>query len=365
METDFTGIGTSVMYARLLAHLFVGAYRAAEYAARKAAAVCRERAAPRPSVASGNRVSDALRAAVQSGRLKPSTAGKYRNVMAHFIAALGREELTAVTPDLVEEFLDARAALGVGRGGRRVDLGALRTVLDRLLGQDSTVGLHYAPRSEPVEAATQEQVTTLLGAAEDDRDRALVLMLNVLKLRPGQIVEVRAEDIHLAERALVLPHDQPGTCTLVGIPEELAAPLERILHEDGDRQWLFSSARQPARPVTVRALQKRLSRIAARCGRHLTCTALRKAESILCAAGDCSTDPKPVRSEAPAPDAEAPLTPARVVMSVTVLPQGTLRGPPRRDGAGAADEAEAAATPARHERPALPLRSNPRCYPAA
>jgi hypothetical protein len=353
------------MYARLLAHLFVGTYRAAEFAARKAAAVCRERAAPHPSVASGNRVSDALRSAVQSGRLKPSTASKYRNVMAHFIAALGREELTAVTPDLVEEFLDARAALGVGRGGRRVDLGALRTVLDRLLGQESTAGLHYAPRSEPVEAATREQVTTLLGAAEDDRDRALVLMLNVLKLRPGQIVDVRAEDIHLTERALVLPHDEPGTCTLMRIPDELAAPLEHILRENDGRQWLFSSARQPDRPVTVRALQKRLTRIAARCDRHVTCTALRKAESILCAATDCSDDSPPVRAGPPPPDPDAPLSPARVVMSVTVVPEETFCGPPRRHGAGAPGSPGTPATAVRPDRPALPLTSNPLCNPAA
>jgi hypothetical protein len=208
-------------------------------------------------------------------------------------------------------------------------------------------------------------VTTLLAAAEDDRDRALVLMLNVLKLRPGQIVEVRTEDIHLAERALALPHDQPGTCTLVRIPDELAAPLERILREDGGRQWLFSSARRSDRPVTVRALQKRLTRIAARCRRHVTCTALRKAESVLSPAADCSDDPGPVRSKPSPPVTADHPTPARVVMSVTVQPEEALRGPPRHHGTGAPDQPEAPATAARHERPALPLSSNPPCNPAA
>jgi hypothetical protein len=230
------------------------------------------------------------------------------------------------------------------------------------------VGLRYPQRPEPVAAATREQVTTLLAAAEDDRDRILLLMLSVLGLRPGQIVALRTEQINLAERALFMPHKQPGTCVAIAIPDELAAPLERALREDEGREYLFSSDRHPDRPVTVRALQKRLTRIAARCGQEVTCTALRKAESIRQPDGNGRDQTGPATSEPPSPDGDSHVTPARVLISVSVIlkeAMHSLSSRPRNQKSTTPHTSHAPETPPPHQSALMPLADRAPCGPAA
>ena len=281
-----TGMGTGAVYGKLLADLLeVAAHALAQSALTVHDYVSRRMVAHQGSSDPSARLpvvlSDALGEAADSGRLKPSTIDKYSNTILSFLTWLGCRDLSEVTPSAVREFLSERAAHGVGRGARRVDLSALRTVLDKLLGYDATRSMHYPAPSDPVGAATQEQVSTLLAAASDDAERLLVLMLNAMKLRPGQLVRLRCVDVLLDQRRLAVWRDKAKKYDLVPVPDEIVELLRRLLQGTDGKCFLFSRACQPQMPISVRAVQKRLARLCVRCGLTLTCTELRKAESLL------------------------------------------------------------------------------------
>ncbi len=281
MPSDFSGLGTNVMIPRLLADLVASAYGAVSFVARQTM-TARRPWLPAPLSATVDKlVGEGLRNVVESGCLKLSTAEKYRHVTLRFVATTGCGKLADLSSKLVEKHLGERAAHGLGNGGLRVELAALRTVLDRLLGMRTTAELDYAARPEPIVAASRELTTALLDAVANDQERILLLLLNVLKLRPGQIAGLRAEHVRLAERIVVVPHGRPGKYTLTPIPAELVGPLDGLLRQANGQEWLFSSPARSECPLTVRALQKRLARIASRCGRYVTCTAMRKAASLL------------------------------------------------------------------------------------
>ncbi len=324
MSGDFNGLGMSAVYGRLFAELVEGAVNAA----------CRVSAARpgrRPSEAAcraGATVRQVLAEAVTGGRLAPATAAKYGDVLEKFTAWLDRSCRPALDRTAVEAFLAGRTGQGIGSGARRVDLGALRTVLDRLLNLDVTRPLQYAPAPPPVEGVCREELQRLMAAAADDLDRALLLLLNVLKLRPGQIVRLRSADFHPSEQRLAVRPERGRRCLLLRLPPSLNDILLRLRNRSGRGEWLFSSGRQADRAVTVRALQKRLDRIGVRCGVEVSCTAVRKGESII--------DGNACRQVAatPPPYSLPPYSnhPARIELSLAVFPEIALpqRAPPQR-----------------------------------
>ena len=327
MGGDFTGIGTSVVYGRLLADLvsvtFVGTVSGVK---QVHALLKRCKPGATAGCSGGNllgQVHDVLLEALASGRLKSSSIDKYAIVLAQFISSLGCDDPGAVNGQAVAEFRRRRAAGGVGRGAQRVDLCALRTVLDRLLGLETTDSMHYAPRPDRVPGATREQVPGLMAAAVDDMDRLLLLLLNVLKLRPGQIAALRVADFRPLLGGVVVRHDKPEKSFLAPLPGELLTLLVRVLRDRDPDGWIFSSSRCPVEPVSVRALQKRLARICGRCGVTVTCTELRKAES--CISGD-PIDAIPSSDLQPA--SGRGLTPSRAALRLGIFIPRDHRGPP-------------------------------------
>jgi len=222
-----------------------------------------------------------LRGAVASGRLKASTARKYAYTVRQLVDTLSPGMLTNVARDDVKHFIAARKARRAGDAARRVDLSALRTVLDRFLGLSVTGGLRYPAPSEPVRAATPEEGARLLAAVDRDAERLMVLLLDVAKLRPGQIVALHVGDIRPEDGVLLVPDDRPGRRTALAIQPELMRLLSRVTHGHDRGEWLFPSPRCPDRPLTVRAFQKRFSRIAGRAGVTVSCTQLRKADTLI------------------------------------------------------------------------------------
>jgi integrase len=148
---------------------------------------------------------------------KPSVrAATYRSyegiVRVHLKPALGRHQLTALTPQHVQQMLNAKLASGLS--ARSVQY--CRDVLRNALGQAETWGLvtrNVAALAQPPQVPhyemrflTPAQARTLLQAARGERLEALYAVALALGLRQGEALALRWQDVDLVAGTLRVRH---------------------------------------------------------------------------------------------------------------------------------------------------------------
>jgi integrase/recombinase XerD len=106
------------------------------------------------------------------------------------------------------------------------------------------------------------QASALLAAAEEPREFMLVLSGLYLGLRVDELVKLRITDVDLVGRSVFVQLGKGKKDRYVPVPPDLAGALEEWI---GDRPdgWLFPG-RNPAKPLTCRAVQKIMKRLAIR-----------------------------------------------------------------------------------------------------
>ena len=134
--------------------------------------------------------------------VRESTFVSYRSIVRnHLIRQLGKVQLTKLTPQMIERFLNERLATGLS--ARRVQYlhAVLRRALNRAM-KAGYVGRNVAmlvdpPRVPHTEIAplTPSQARTLLEAAKGDRLEALYSVALALGLRQGEALGLRWEDV--------------------------------------------------------------------------------------------------------------------------------------------------------------------------
>ena len=211
----------------------------------------------------------------------PGTIYKYLNVLKHFMGWLGGTDVGAVTSKQVDAFLVDRAAAGLDCGALRVDLAALRTMLDKVLDMDVTRHLSYSPPPPPTAGLDEAVVQRLLDDADDARDKLLVLLANVLDLRSGEIASLRFSDFRVDEHVLIVRHEEKGKSLLVEVPEQLMSFVRELGDPAEPDSFLFHRPRDRLVPVSVRALQKRLRRLADKQQAQVTVRDLRSTPAII------------------------------------------------------------------------------------
>lgn len=235
---------------------------------------------------------------------KPSTASRYAGEVGK-LALWGCDRVSGeFVPEDIAAFLKHRVKQSrkesekrygkgnsrdsEGRGVWRSAVYALTYVLDTMLGMDLCGLLPIPDHPEPIPPASDETVEKL---SNDEslslRDRLMLIMVNVLGLRPGLAVKVTwhdfASDFSYVNICTGYTSDGMAKIRRIEIPPQYRSMLRKasqdaagchfLLHQLGDDP-------NPAKAASIRTLQYRLERIARHCGieEHLTFTALQKAE---------------------------------------------------------------------------------------
>ncbi|GAC1540705.1 MAG: hypothetical protein NVS3B12_27820 [Acidimicrobiales bacterium] len=148
---------------------------------------------------------------VLPGTVREAILDSYRsNVEVHLIPALGHIRLRQLTPEHVEQLLQAKAAAGLSANSRRL----IRATLRRALGVAERRGqvarnvaaLVDGPRTDTPKrrALTVDQAHRLLLAIRDDRFEALYLLLLELGLRKGEALGLQWRDLDLRARTVTV-----------------------------------------------------------------------------------------------------------------------------------------------------------------
>jgi integrase len=212
-----------------------------------------------------------------------STAGKYLKTMGEFFDWVDKRALSRLGEEHISGFLDSLAASGQGDAVQRLSLSTLRTVLDDVAGLDITTDISYAPRPPEVHPATRSEIEKLLTACATPSETVLIMLLNALELRPGQIVWLRWRDFDLKKRVLLRRDMRKDRIVVHPLPPALIPHLLAFLKGGvgSADDCLYHAPADRKKPMTVRGIQKRIASIGARCDLSLTCTAIRKAPLTL------------------------------------------------------------------------------------
>lgn len=209
------------------------------------------------------------------GQYVPSTAQVYANVLAAFAANCGYAPERATQADV----LAYQASIGdLAAATVRLKLSALSSFFKYLqirgLRADNPVVAirmerYHVDPSRAVRYLTPEQVTELLAATQDDRERA-VLALGLHGLRLGEIVALNVEQYR--EGAIMGIEGKGGRIRNVPLNPAAFPILERYLGRRRSGPFLLSRAR---RRIQRRAVQDIVYKVSARAGRRISAHQLR------------------------------------------------------------------------------------------
>ncbi|MCK5802432.1 MAG: hypothetical protein KAI66_06350 [Lentisphaeria bacterium] len=164
-------------------------------------------------------------------------------------------------------YLGTLAARNLGNASLRLHLCALRAVFDKMLGMEITAGIVHAPRPAPRPVATDRELALLRQACTDWHSRLVIDMLNRSGFRPGELVSL----------AFAPPVTTMDGGERVGTPS--IRPVLCFAPTSAEVDWLFPSPVR-AGPMSLRTLQRRVTRLGAPLGFRITCTAVRKAPVV-------------------------------------------------------------------------------------
>jgi len=247
--------------------------------------------------------------------LQPISARVYSRCLTRLLSWARTSWDGDVADGGVPAFLDALRAQGMSPATVRLHLAALKKILDTLLDARAAQGVPYPPPPAPRPPAAEEDVRTLYEAADSDRERLLLVLLNGARLRPGQVAALRGERLSFSRGTVAVTRGRKRRTDVVKLPDSVIRHLRQLTGRNRPKGLLFPSPRDSARPITVRGLQKILARMSRRCGVATTCTAIRQASWVLAekgavpASGDGGTGAppeervEPVRQAAPQPRA--------------------------------------------------------------
>lgn len=162
--------------------------------------------------------------------------------------------------------LDAEEGLSRASHGQIV--AALRILLVRILQTEMHREAVPAPRKERSlpHVLSRDEIRRLLEAARGSRDQAILMLLYATGLRVGELVRLGPDDLEV-ERGLLRVRKGKGgkdRYTLLSDIAVQAVVRYRVAHRP--EQWLFPSARNPARPVTTRTVQAMVRKTAREAG---------------------------------------------------------------------------------------------------
>jgi len=272
-----TGIGMSMANMRLLCGLIILAARAAKGLVGLAWRGLQSLGTPGGTP----RLATLETALLRHGGCSSRTIAVYMRSLDRLLSWGDGTGTCVTTPEGISDYIASSEASGAHFGTLRLHLAAARKIFDEALGLQATDGLHYPPRPDPVQAVSAEVVAILFDAAETTRERLLLLLLNHSELRPGQIRDIHRTDIDLDTARLSAHGKGQRWAEPVQLPPPIVFLLRRLLRQEPQTAYVFSSPRSPSRPVSVRTIQTNLARIASRCGVTATCTAVRRASSVL------------------------------------------------------------------------------------
>lgn len=152
--------------------------------------------------------------------------------------------------------------------------------LDQLLVEGNPVKpSHFVRRGRPLpKALSREQVQRLFAQIDHPMDRALFLVMLRCGRRVSEAAQLKLAHIDWEQQALQIAQGKGRKARRVYLSPDAIASVQRCLEQHpGERAhgYVFWNRKRPARPLSVKAIQKKMERYAKAAGITASCHSLR------------------------------------------------------------------------------------------
>jgi site-specific recombinase XerD len=184
----------------------------------------------------------------------------------------------------VERFVEHQHQHGRSWATINRRLNAMKHFFDVCLDQQLVAGnpvkpSHFVRRGRPLpKALSREQVQRLFAQIDHPMDRALFLVMLRCGLRVSEAAQLKLAHIDWEQQALQIAQGKGRKDRRVYLSPDAIASVRRCLEQHpGERAhgYVFWNRKRPARPLSVKAIQKKMERYAKAAGITASCHSLR------------------------------------------------------------------------------------------
>src|SRR5919204_3359048 len=192
--------------------------------------------------------------------------------------------LAQISSREVDQFVEGQHQHGRSWPTINRRLNALKHFFDFCLDQQWVGGnpvkpSHFVRRGRPLpKALSREQVQRLFAHIEHPMDRALFLVMLRCGLRVSEVAQLKLEQIDWEQQALLIEQGKGRKDRRMYLSPDAVASLQQCLAQHpGERAqgYVFWNRKRHARPLSVKAIQKKMERYAKAADVIASCHSLR------------------------------------------------------------------------------------------
>ena len=224
-----------------------------------------------------------VRAYLERRRFSAHTVASYTIDLRLFFTEV-TVPLTQVSFREVDQFVETQHQHGRAWATINRRLNALKHFFDfcldqQLVGGNPVKPSHFVRRGRPLpKALSREQVQRLFSHIDHPMDRALFLVMLRCGLRVSEAAHLKLEQIDWEQQALQIDQGKGRKDRRVYMSPDVIASLQQCLEQHpGERAhgFVFWNRKRPARPLSVKAIQKKMERYTNVAGITASCHSLR------------------------------------------------------------------------------------------
>jgi len=140
-------------------------------------------------------------------------------------------------------------------------MAAIKFATSKVLGKDLTLNIERPKKEKTLPSVlSKEEIKKLIEAAETKKSRLIIQFLYSTGLRVSELVNLKVQDINLAEKTGIVKRGKGKKDRLIVLPEKLIQELEHYIKEHPQNIYLFSKEK----PLTPRNIQKIIKKATAK-----------------------------------------------------------------------------------------------------
>jgi site-specific recombinase XerD len=230
------------------------------------------------------RAIDAFRAYLQRRSYSMHTLESYTLDLHLFFAELDNP-LEQITFREVDWFIDTQHQHGLAPATINRRLHALKHFFDflierRVVGTNPIKPSHMLRRGRLLpKGLSKDQTEQLFAHIQQPMDKALFLLMLRCGLRVSEVARLKVGDIDWSQQALLIEQGKGRKDRWVNLSADAVASLRACLmlrpsHVPGE--YVFWNQKRPNRPLSIKAIQKKMERYTKRAGIAASCHRLRR-----------------------------------------------------------------------------------------
>lgn len=211
------------------------------------------------------------------------TVGSYRIDLRLFFAITDKL-LRQISWREVDRFIEQQHGRGLAPTTINRRLKAIKRFFDYLLEQERLLispvkPSHYVKEGRPLpKKLSHDQLKKLFAEMENPMDRALFLLMLRCGLRVSEVAQLKLADIDWEQKALLVEQGKGRKDRRVYISDDALVSLKECLQirpQCVPDKYFFWNQKRKNKPLSVKAIQKKMERLAKSAGIKASCHSLR------------------------------------------------------------------------------------------